>query len=388
MPFRVLHILDITTSADAVAALASFLDAEFHRTSETAHELVVLGHRSTADMLPVAGIPTATMPVACLPSMGWADPTGWRALRRLIDPHHPTLLHAWGILAAMACAMGGDSAARLITLTHLPDATSPRLLAAIDRAQLGSPRWHWPRGNPRPLQWVGLNAQVTDALLRRGIEPLRVAHLPLGVPSTHPPPGERQRVRELLGLLPPDGPVFLLAGDASGRSRHDHGLWAVGILQQIYPRARVIVRQDLRNRHNHGFERLVDNLADPEMPILAPAELSWESLLSAADVLIVSADGPVEVGAVLHAMVAGVPVIGTPIPAVRAIIDDGRTGLIAASLKPRDISARVEELLSDVSLKCALVAAARGEVASRHSPVAMVEGFRALYSFEGAASRS
>jgi hypothetical protein len=384
MAFRIIHVVDSTTSADAAEVLALLLESQRGWGGAAQRpEVVGLGHRSTGAVLAGAGIPVeggnGRPRVRWCSSLGWADPTSWRALGRLIDPAQPTLLHAWGIPAAFACAMAGRSAARIVTLTDLPRGVTRRMLAIIDQASWRASRG--PRG--RPVQWVGLHQHVVERLLTVGIDPARATSIPLAVAPAHAPAIERRAVREELGLLPQDGPVFLLAGDASRHSRHDYGLWAGGIVQQIFPRVRVIVREDLRRRRNHGLERLLDNLGDPHLPVLAPAEMAWESLLAAADALLVTADGPIPMGAVLHAMAAGVPVVGTPVPIVREVIEDRRTGLIAASLKPRDLAARIEELFSDDVLRRQLIAAAREETLSRRSPVGMVDAFRNLYAQGG-----
>jgi hypothetical protein len=400
MPIRILHVIDSSTSPDAVEVLALLLDparaglaaTHAHTSSAPRQEIIALGHRSTATLLESAGISTASRvanghrypALTWLPSMGWADPTPWRKLRARINSGEPTLLHAWGLTAAVACAMAGRAAARIITLTDLPAALTSkagRLLSLIDR---GTWRRNIDRATGRPAQWVGFHQYVAEGLIARGIEAARVRWIPLAI-------GEGQRaatgsdagaVREELGLLPQDGPVFVLAGDASRHARHDYGLWAGGIVQQMFPRVRVVVREDLRHRRNFGLERLIDHLADPGLVVLAPGEMGWDALMTVADAVLVPADGPVPMGAALHAMAAGVPVVGTPVEVVRELIDDRRTGLVAASLKPRALAARIEELLNDRALRDSLVAAAREGIRTHRSPAAMVEAFGILYAQE------
>jgi glycosyltransferase involved in cell wall biosynthesis len=148
----------------------------------------------------------------------------------------------------------------------------------------------------------------------------------------------------------------------------------------MFSRVRVIVREDLRRRRNHGFERFLDNLADPAMTILAPAEMGWDPLVSIADAVLIPADGPVPVGAALHAMAAGVPVIGTPIPIVRELIDDRRTGLVASTLKPRALVSPIDEVLNNSALRRHIVTNALEEIRTRRSPAAFVASFQNLYA--------
>jgi glycosyltransferase involved in cell wall biosynthesis len=44
----------------------------------------------------------------------------------------------------------------------------------------------------------------------------------------------------------------------------------------------------------------------------------------------------------LHAFAAGVAVVGTPVEAVKEYIIDGVNGMLAASVKPREIAAGIE----------------------------------------------
>ena len=58
--------------------------------------------------------------------------------------------------------------------------------------------------------------------------------------------------------------------------------------------------------------------------------------------MLVTPDGPFAGGCMLHAFAAGVPVIGTPVEAVKEWVTDGVNGLLAASTRPREIAAAVE----------------------------------------------
>ena len=103
-----------------------------------------------------------------------------------------------------------------------------------------------------------------------------------------------EAMREDLGILPEDGPVLLLGGDggaggflatpginplatsARGGARYDLGLWAAAILQQVFPRIRVIVREDPRGQTDAGFERFFEHLADNDIVVPAPAHYGWQ----------------------------------------------------------------------------------------------------------------
>ncbi len=78
-------------------------------------------------------------------------------------------------------------------------------------------------------------------------------------------------------------------------------------------------------------------------------------------------------------MAAGIPVVGTPVDAVREILEDGRNGLIATRTTPRAISAPVEQLLTDAPLRARLTTQARQDALERHSPAALVAAYQRVY---------
>jgi glycosyltransferase involved in cell wall biosynthesis len=124
----------------------------------------------------------------------------------------------------------------------------------------------------------------------------------------------------------------------------------------------------------------MDRLPDGEVVVLAPAEMPWERLVLAADALLITADGQVEMNAALHAMAAGVPVVGTPVDAVREVIIDGVNGLVSKELKPRSIAARVEDLLRDAVLRKKVVSGAKATAAERFSLERMIDQIQDILS--------
>jgi glycosyltransferase involved in cell wall biosynthesis len=182
-----------------------------------------------------------------------------------------------------------------------------------------------------------------------------------------------------LDIQPSDGPILLLGGE--GRSaRHDFGLWAAAILQQMFPNTRVIVREDPRGTPNPGLDRFLNALPAERTIVVAPPELTWRQLVSIADVLVVTPDSATAIGSILEAMAQKVPVIGTPIECVTELIENGRTGLLARTVTPRAIAARLEEFTNDLTLKERLSAEAYERVVSQFSIARMVEEYSRVYA--------
>ena len=141
MSARILHVLDATTPPDAVEMLAQILASTPHE-----HRLAALGHRSTADLAAMAGIDGTKYPLTFLHSMGWADPSGWRALRQVVKKFSPTHIHAWGVPAGVAGVMTRFPGRRLMTLVDLPRAWHLQLLTFIHKGGLMFPA--------EPCRWI------------------------------------------------------------------------------------------------------------------------------------------------------------------------------------------------------------------------------------------
>ena len=376
MPARVLHVLDATTPSDAMDILAPILPRHEHR-------LAALGHRSTELLARAAGIHE---PIAFFHSMGWADPTGWRGMRRIIREFQPTHVHAWGIPAAIAVTMSRFKVQRLVTLVDMPRAGYLQMLQFIHKGGL------WV--SVSPCHWA-----VTTSWLKRELHARSIAAdaVTLIRPAVCAGRGAADGLREELGLLPEDGPVVLLGGDGGtgtllaqpgmdpqahggrGGPRHDLGLWAAAILQQIFPRIRAIVRQDPRGKPDPGLDRLLNNLPDDDVTVVAPADWPWSRLLSLADLLLVTPDGPFAAGSIVHAFGALVPVIGTPVDSVREHITDGHNGMLTASTRPREIAAAVERFFTQPALREKFTQQALADAGPRHDLGTLVRGYDTLY---------
>ncbi len=359
MPLRILHIVDPSTPADAFDMLAQLLP---HCGT---HRLVALGHRSTKILAEAAGI---SAPVEWIPSLGWPDPTGWRGLRRTIAQFQPTHLHAWGISGVVAGAVSGFAGRRMATFVQSPTRHELRLLGILDRRATGDGAW----------TWIASSSSIVRTLLANGLASQRVIRIPPGIRVGNRSSNTPAEVKRELDIAADDGPIILLGGEGRN-ARHDHGLWAVAILQQIFPRRRAILRDDPRGSIDPGIARFHHTLPANDMFVIAPAEMTWPTLLRAADIFLITADGTIPTGSILAAMASGVPVIGTPIECVSELVAHGHTGLLAKSVKPRAIAARLEEFMNDATLRWPLIDRACADVYEQFSPSAMVEAFVAQY---------
>ncbi|HVX87135.1 MAG TPA: glycosyltransferase [Phycisphaerae bacterium] len=376
----VLHLLDRTTTAEGFEQLALLLKAASHQAGDVRHRLAVLGPHDTVELARQAGLADIFDGMLTIRSAGWADPTGWRALRRALFTWdaRPTLVHAWGMSAIVAATVAFGKKLPCVGLfTEPPDRRQTRLLRVLDR-----PAW----------RWVAMSSATAQALAA-AVAPDRISLIPPAVSMADAKAPEEgiAALRLALGIAPDEGPILLLAGDGPS-ARHDWGLWSGAILQQIYPRTRVLVRENPRFREDAGgnslsdrratdpgLDRFRDALPDPDLLVVAPGSARWSALVHAADVLLATPDHSTGTGALLAAMAAGTPVIATPVPAMTELVSHGDTGLVARHSAPRFIAARLEEYMNDSTLRPPFVDRARARVYAQNAVSAMAERFLQLW---------
>lgn len=81
----------------------------------------------------------------------------------------------------------------------------------------------------------------------------------------------------------------------------------------------------------------------------------------------------------MEAMALGKPVIGTDIPGIRVLVEDGRTGMLVPKKDPRAIARALDRLFSDRDLYRAMSNAAREHILCKHAADVMVREYEALY---------
>lgn len=82
----------------------------------------------------------------------------------------------------------------------------------------------------------------------------------------------------------------------------------------------------------------------------------------------------------MEAMALGVPAVSTRISGIPELIEDGRTGLLAAPGDPRSLAEALDRLLSDPGLAAQLAAAARRKIEDEFDVDRSAEALRALFS--------
>jgi glycosyltransferase involved in cell wall biosynthesis len=185
------------------------------------------------------------------------------------------------------------------------------------------------------------------------------------------------KLRQLLGLEP-GTPLVGAVGNLTPRKRHRTLLQAMAALLPDVPTAHLVVMGEGQLRGELEAESRALGIQDRvHLPgMLAPA-VDYIGDLSLF-VLPSSEEGMSN--ALLEAMVAGLPCIGSDIPSNRGVITHGRDGLIVDVENPRELAETMRALLSDPGRRNALGTQARDTIRKRFDPQAMVRTNEDLYT--------
>lgn len=374
MAHRILHIIDDSSAHDALTALAALA-------VDGAHRVLCLGHRDVSRRYLDCGGDARSITTAR--SLGWADPTGWLAVRRAARDFSATHLHAWGAGSAVAAATVTQSLPRVCTLGIAPTRAQGRILRTLESRQTWA--------------FVATSSTVARAIAGQalgGAKQERLGRIRPGISMAQPHEalGPRE-LREALGIAPDEGPVLLAGGEGRG-TRLDFSLWVAAILVELFPKMRMIVRLGNDPHANARAQRFANDMLRHDINIFVDHDWPWASLCRAADMMIVASDGPISVRSILHAMAAGTPVIGTANEDISELIEHGHTGLLAYAPKrdeirgeptppgrlPRTICSRIEEFMGDSTLRWPLTDRARADVYAHFRPAQMRTQYATLYA--------
>lgn len=336
---KILHMLDSSTPDQAIEMLGTLV-AQSLSDPNTDHQIISLGHRSISQAAHAAGVPLDR--IHNIRSMGWADLSAIRAVRQLLPQLRPTHVHAWGLSGIVATTVAAFSGPRIATVSGAPGPLVRRILPTLARS------WTFTAAN----------------LLTPGIDPALASG------------ADRPQLRKSLGLTAAD--TVILLGGTTLSARHDHALWAAGILQQVYPNTRALVRANPKLSYNHA-RAFAQVLPTNDMVLFAPSDMPWHLLVQAADLFLFTPDGSLATNSLLWAMAARIPIIASDVPSVRQLLTDRQSALLVPPGKPRIFAGRLEELLRMPALQGPLTENAYTTVTTRFTLDTMQQSFQSLY---------
>lgn len=212
----------------------------------------------------------------------------------------------------------------------------------------------------------------------------KVHCLPNGVPL--PPaadPAARAAARRALAeaqpslFLPARAPLAVTTGRLHPGKGLDDLLEAWPAVTAHHPEARLWIIGD--GPHRGALEARMGRLGLFGRVVLAGAFDAVDEFLAAADLFVLPS---LEEGmslALLEAMAAGLPLVACDIPGNRAVVEDGRDGLLVPPGSPPRLAAALRDLLDHPARASELGAAARRRVAAEFTLAATVDRHLELF---------
>lgn len=334
------------------------------RTASTCRVRVVhVGGGKAADGLPLHA--RVQMPL----QYGWlATPT----LSSLAATDDPYIVHVWSSRAlawaashtGAGYAPGGVPRALLVQADSYVDL--PRL-ARWWRSLKDRTNTHFvcPTAiSRRRLVEVGVAAN--DAVLIRD-------SLDFGALNLADPAGLRKR----LGLTPSDTVVLVLP-PVTRAAGSINATWAALVLQKVLPGVRVLVPGD--GRETRRINRLVRSTVEDGVTRFDRGRLTFAELMAASDLAVFVPAGDAPVGGLVWAMGAGVPIVGSAVPAVTELLAHGHNAWLCRPNDPKDATRRMLQALERKEEARRLAETARAQAFKAFGRQRMVEQYEAVYA--------
>jgi glycosyltransferase involved in cell wall biosynthesis len=329
---RLMHIVDEAAAEDAMRLLSLLLSRLPE--GQVRQEVLLIGPPPPALTVPAEVV---------LHRVG--RPFGWTLsssiqLQRVLNARRPDLTHAWSGAAWTAVQTG---TARRTTVT-LVDPAEARTTG----------RW-WRSFGARSDGLIVCSAKrVQRKLVEAGVPIEATTVIRPGVDFGAIREAKGRVRREDLGL-PSQGQILLTSSPPSRPGGQFLAIWAMAILNQIWPDARMVVPGE--SREGGRLLRLIRQINCPEAYVPVGNRYSPAELLAVADALITPAGDDIPTGWLAWAMAAGVPVIGTAIPAIAELIADRHNGFLCRPGEVHTLAIRIRTALESPDLRrCAEVA--------------------------------
>ncbi len=362
---KILHLIDPTCGLDSLDTLVLLL-----KQLPAEHHVMVLGNYGWRDAALQAGVDPGQLSW----SRGLArwDPTLLRNVSRCVGNFTPTHIHAWGSWGIRAASRLAVDLPRIAGVQIAPKKVLVRSLA---------------RSAARcPMLFVTPWKVTLQTLSAAGIPKERILKVSAATwiaPNESPAPAN---LRRILGQPAREGPVVLLTGWSEQAMRHDLGIWAVGILSQVYLDIWALLRSDHIFRHESvnpfaGYMSFSKTVKDPGLVSIAPSnKFSWGQLTALASVVGFPVGESTGLNCVLAAMAQGKAIAAFNTPQIRELLSDRVNALLAPVGDPKELASRLHALLKDNQLRESIGNAARSHYDQYCSPEVFIEQMASVYA--------
>ena len=356
---RVLHFVTGGFSGGATQVAIQLVNAA--RDSAEIEPLLVLRRKRHTDPdrleeLRRAGVPLDTV-------AGWSHAATIVALMRVCRRFKPDVLvahgfseHLWGRYAGLL--------AKVPHLVHVEHNTRERYTAW----RLAQTRWLAKRTD----RIVGCSEGVRRVLLDMGMPAARTVAIPNGVrlqpfadADAHP---FAQRI-----------PGIVMVARFSRQKDHATLLRAVALLRERGLAPPLLFAGGGKDLHRRPLEKLADELGIAAQVQFLGVVRDVPQRLMAHQLCVLSTHYEGMPLALLEGMAAGCAVVGSAVPGVREVLDDGVDGLLVAEADAPALADALERVLRDPPFGARLAAAARRAAAEKYSRERMNRRYEELF---------
>jgi glycosyltransferase involved in cell wall biosynthesis len=210
--------------------------------------------------------------------------------------------------------------------------------------------------------------KIEDVLRERG-SAVPVSAVPNSIDLARFTPGSASEARERIGLTTARFVILMMANLAA----HKGQVTALRALSRLKSRELPVecwlVGEDRSagREYEQELRTLCSHLGLDDCVRFLGFRSDAPELLRAADVFLLPSTHEGLPLSVLEAQAAGIPVVGSTIPGITEVVDDGRTGFIVPADDDAGYAARIQTLLEQPELRRNITTAAAETVAREHS---------------------
>lgn len=228
---------------------------------------------------------------------------------------------------------------------------------------------------------IAMSSAINDELLEYGLDPRRIARIPMGVNTDRFRPvssrAEQQEIRRELGL--PDRPTVLFVGSLIRRKRPHLLVQAMGVLAKSGVDCQLVIVGPPNEPEYHAeIEAMIraEQLQEHVRQVGFTPQV--ERYHQAADLFALPASIEGMPAALVEAMSCGLACIGTAISGISDLIDDGTTGFI---IEPtvESIADALNEYLTHPELIAEHGEVGRARILERYSASAVLQAYLKLF---------
>jgi len=356
---RVLHFVTGGFSGGATQVAVQLVNAA--REGDAIEPLLVLRRKRHADASRIEELRKAGVPLELV--AGWSHAATISALVSVCKRFKPDVLvahgfseHLWGRYAGLL--------AKVPHLVHVEHNTRERY-TAWRRAQA---RWLARRTD----RIVGCSEGVRQALLAMGMPAERTIAIPNGVrlepfadADAHP---FTQRI-----------PGIVMVARFSKQKDHATVLRALALLRARGLSPPLLFAGGGKDLHRKPLERLADELGIAAQVRFLGVVRNVPELLMTHQLAVLGTHYEGMPLALLEGMAAGCAVVGSAVPGVREVLEDGVDGLLVAESDPVAMADALERVLRDPGRAARMAATARQVALQRHGRALMNRRYEDLF---------